>query len=100
MSTRVGREEVEHVAELARLQLSQEEMERFSSQLSRIVTYVEVVNAVDTTGIPGTTSMVADDVNVWREDEVRPSLSREQAVGNAPEVVDGLFRVPQVISDR
>ncbi len=100
MSTRVGREEVEHVAELARLQLSQEEMEQFSSQLSRIVTYVEAVNAVDTTGIPGTTSMVADDVNVWREDEVRPSLSREQAVGNAPEVVDGLFRVPQVISDR
>ena len=100
MSTRVGREEVEHVAELARLQLSQEEMEQFSSQLSRIVTYVEAVNAVDTTGIPGTTSMVADDVNVWREDEVRPSLSREQAVGNAPDVVDGLFRVPQIISDR
>ena len=101
MSTRVSREEVEHVGELARLQLSQEELEQFSSQLSRIVTYMEEVNAVDTTGVPGTTSMVADGgTNVWRDDEVRPSLSREQAVGNAPEAADGLFRVPQVISDR
>ncbi len=99
MSTQVSREEVEHVADLARLQLSQEELERFSDQLSRILTYVDEVNAVDTTGIPGTLSMVAGAANLWRDDEVRPSLSREQAVGNAPDAVDGLFRVPQVIGE-
>ncbi len=100
MSTHVSREEVEHVAELARLRLSQEELERFSGQLSRILTYVKDVNTVDTTDIPATASIVAGDANVLREDEVRPSLSLDQAVGNAPEAVDGLFHVPQVISDR
>ncbi len=100
MSTHVSREEVEHVAALARLRLSDEELERFSGQLSRILTYVQDVNGVDTTGIPGTMSMVASDANVLRDDEVRPSLSLEQAVGNAPETVDGLFHVPQVISER
>lgn len=100
MSTQVSREEVEHVAELARLRLSQEEVEQFSGQFSRILTYVEDMSAVDTTDIPETTSMAAGHVSVWRDDEVRPSLSQEQAVINAPEAVDGLFRVPQVISDR
>ncbi len=100
MSTNVNREDVEHVAELARLRLTPEELEQFSVQLSRILTYVEEVKAVDTTGVPATTSMVAGDANVWREDEVRPSLSREQAVGNAPEAADGLFRVPRIIRDR
>ena len=100
MSTHVNREEVEHVAELARLRLSQDELDQFSGQLSRIVAYVEAVNAVDTTGIPGTASMAAEDAGAWRDDEVRPSLSMDEAVGNAPDAVDGLFRVPQVISDR
>ncbi len=100
MSTQVSREEVEHVAELARLRLNQDELEQFSGQLSRILAYVEDVSAVDTTDIPGTTSMAADHVNVLRDDEVQPSLSLEQAVGNAPEAMDGLFRVPQIIGDR
>ncbi len=100
MSTHVSREEVEHVAGLARLQLSADELETFSGQISRILTYMEDLNAVETTGVSGTTSMAAGDVTAWRDDVVRPSLSREQAVGNAPDAVDGLFRVPQVISDR
>lgn len=92
--------QVEHVAELARLQLSREELERLSTQLSRILTYMEELNAADTGGVPGTTSVVAGDANVLREDEVEPSLSRDQALSNAPEAVDGLFQVPQIISDR
>ncbi len=92
--------QVEHVAELARLQLSHEELDRLSTQLSRILTYMEELNAADTGGIPGTTSVVAGDANVLREDEVQPSLSQDQALSNAPEAVDGLFRVPQIISDR
>lgn len=92
--------QVEHVAELARLQLSREELERLSTQLSRILTYMEELNAADTSGIPGTTSVVAGDANVLREDEVQPSLSQDQALSNAPEAVDGLFQVPQILSDR
>ena len=92
--------QVEHVAELARLQLSREELERLSTQLSRILTYMEELNAVDTAGIPGTTSVVAGEASVLREDEVQPSLSQDQALSNAPEAVDGLFQVPQIISDR
>ena len=92
--------QVEHVADLARLQLSREELERLSTQLSRILTYMEELNAVDTAGIPGTTSGVTGDANVLREDEVQPSLSPDQALRNAPVAVDGLFQVPKIISDR
>ena len=92
--------QVEHVAELARLQLSREELERLSTQLSRILTYMEELNAVDTAGVPGTASVAAGDANVLRADEVHPSLSQDQALRNAPDAVDGLFRVPQIISDR
>ena len=91
---------VEHVADLARLQLTREELERFSTQLSHILTYMEELNAIDTAGIPGTASVVASDATALREDEVQPSLSQEQALSNAPEAVDGLFQVPQIISDR
>lgn len=92
--------QVERVAELARLQVSPEELERLSTQLSRILTYMEELNAVDTVGVPVTTSVVAGDANVLREDEVQPSLSQDQALSNAPEAVDGFFQVPQIISDR
>ena len=92
--------QVEHVADLARLQLSREELERLSTQLSRILTYMEELNAVDTTGISPTTSVVVSDANVLREDEVRPSLPQENALSNAPDAVDGLFQVPHIISDQ
>ena len=61
---------------------------------------MEELNAIDTTGIRPTTSVVGDDSRVLRDDEVRPSLSQEQALRNAPEAVDGLFHVPQIITDR
>ncbi len=91
--------QVEHVADLARLQLSPDELERLSSQLSRILTYMEELNAVDTTGIPGTTSVIVGDANVLREDNVQPSLPQEHALRNAPDVADGLFQVPHIISE-
>ena len=92
--------QVEHVAALARLQLSREELERLSTQLSRILTYMEELNAVETTDVPGTTSVVAGDANVLRDDEVQSSLSPAQALRNAPDAVDGLFQVPHIISDQ
>ena len=100
MSITISQRDVERVADLARLQLSQEELARLSSQLSHILTYIEELNSVDTTGIRGTTAVVVSDANVLRDDEVRPSLSQAQALGNAPAVVDGLFQVPKIISDR
>ena len=92
--------QVEHVADLARLQLSQEELDRLRTQLSRILNYMEELNAVDTTGIPVTTSVVVGDVNVLREDESQPSLSQGHALRNAPDAVDGLFQVPHIISEQ
>ena len=92
--------QVEHVAELARLQLSREELERLSTQLSHILTYMEELNATETGGVAGTASVVAGEANVLRDDEVQPSLSQDQALSNAPEVVDGMFQVPQIIGDR
>jgi len=100
MSIQISQQDVEHVAELARFQLSGEELVRLSSQLSHILTYMEELNAVDTTGIRGTTSVVVSDANVLRDDEVRPSLSQAHALSNAPAAVDGLFQVPKIISDR
>ncbi len=100
MSITISQRDVERVADLARLQLSQEELARLSSQLSHILTYIEELNSVDTTGIRGTTAVVVSDANVLRDDEVRPSLSQAQALGNAPAAVDGLFQVPKIISDR
>ena len=100
MNVNISQEEVEHVAELARLQLTREESEQFTLQLSSILKYVEELNAVDTTGVCPTTSVVADDAGTLRDDEVRPSLSPEQALRNAPEAVDGFFHVPHIIRDR
>lgn len=100
MSMSIEMSQVEHVADLARLQLSREELERLRTQLSRILTYMEELNAVDTTGIPGTTSVAAGDANVLREDESQPSLSQGHALRNAPDAVDGLFQVPHIISEQ
>ena len=100
MNVSISQEEVEHVAELARLQLTREESAQFTLQLSRILKYVEELNAVDTTGVRPTTSVVAGEAGALRDDEVRPSLSQERALRNAPEAVDGFFHVPHVIRDR
>ncbi len=100
MAMSIEMSQVEHVADLARLQLSSEELARLSIQLSRILTYMEELNAVDTTGIPGTTSVVAGDANVLRDDEVQPSLPQGHALRNAPDAADGLFQVPHIISEQ
>lgn len=100
MNVSISQEEVEHVAELAKLQLTREESEQFTLQLSRILKYVEELNAVDTTGVRPTTSVVACDDGALRDDEVHPSLSQGRALRNAPEAVDGFFHVPHVIRDR
>jgi len=89
----ISRDEVLHVARLARLELSDEEVERFRGQLSAILEAVSKVQELDLADVPPT-SHPHDVVNVWREDEPRPSLPLEEAFANAPARRDDLFEVP------
>ena len=90
-------EEVRRVAALARLELSDAEVERMTGQLDAILSYVAKLDELDTTGVAETTHPQKV-VNAFREDEVRPSLPRERALANAPEQNGEAFVVPRVIS--
>lgn len=89
-------EEVEHIAELARLRLTDEEMARYAEQLSEILDYAARLQSVDTSGISPTARVITAG-NVLREDETRPGLSRQELLGNAPETEKGQFRVPPIL---
>lgn len=89
----ISRDDVLHVARLARLELSDAEVERFREQLSAILEAVSKVQELDLAEVPPT-SHPLDVVNVWREDEPRPSLSVEEALANAPDRDGSLFKVP------
>ena len=89
----IDRDQVLHVARLARLRLSDEELERMPAELSNILEHVERMNKLDLDGVEPT-SHVVELQNVLREDEPRPSLPREKALQGAPDVADGGFRVP------
>lgn len=89
----IDREQVLHVAKLARLRLSEEEVARMSEELSSILEHVERINELDLDGVEPT-SHVVDVENVLRPDEPRPCLSRERALENAPDATDEGFRVP------
>ena len=91
----ITRDEVLHVAKLARLELTEDEVGRFQEQLSAILEAVGKVSELDLEGVPPT-SHPLDLVNVLAEDEPRPSLPVEDALANAPDPVDGAFRVPAV----
>jgi len=87
---------VRHVARLARLRINDAEAALFASQLSMVLKYVEQLNEADTNGVLPTAHTLPVS-NVFREDEVRPSLSSDQALHNAPDRHDGFFRVPRVL---
>lgn len=89
-------EEVEHIAALARLELTAEEKERFRAQLSAILDYAASLQELDTAGIPPTSSVLPER-SVLRADEPRPGLTPEELLANAPRVDDGQFRVPPVL---
>lgn len=90
------REEVEHIAELARLTLTDEEIVRYSEQLSAILEYFASLQTLDTTDIPPTSSVLAAR-SVLRPDEPRPGLSKDDLLRNAPETEANQFRVPPVL---
>ena len=90
--------EVEHVAHLARLRLSAEELEKMRTDLSAILEHIDMLKEVDVSGV-APTAQVTDLFNVMREDEIRPSLSREDALANAPDQRDGMFRVKAIFEE-
>jgi aspartyl-tRNA(Asn)/glutamyl-tRNA(Gln) amidotransferase subunit C len=91
----ISREDVLHVAKLARLEIPEDQIEGVQAQLGAILEAVGKVSELDLSGVEPT-SHPLDLVNVWDEDEPVPSLSREEALSNAPDPVDGAFRVPAV----
>jgi aspartyl-tRNA(Asn)/glutamyl-tRNA(Gln) amidotransferase subunit C len=89
-------EEVEYIAELARLQLSKDEINRFREQLSDILDYAARLQSLDTLGIAPTSSVLPER-SVLRPDEVLPGLSIKELLSNAPDTEKGQFRVPPVL---
>ncbi len=95
---KITKKEVEHVALLARLRLTEEEKSAFLRQLDSILSYMDKLNELNTDGIEPTTHSMPIS-NPYRKDEVKPSLPREDALKNAPEKEDGFFRVPRIIEE-
>ena len=89
----IGRDQVLHVAKLARLRLSDDEIERMSSELSTILDHIEKINELELDDVEPTTHVVNLE-NVLRPDEPRRSWPRDQILGPAPDAGDGGFRVP------
>jgi aspartyl-tRNA(Asn)/glutamyl-tRNA(Gln) amidotransferase subunit C len=92
----ITREEIEHIAMLARLSLSEEEKDLFGPQLNGILGYMEKLNELDTKDIEPTSHVLSLN-NVMREDTPAPSLPREEALMNAPSSTDKFYRVPKII---
>jgi aspartyl-tRNA(Asn)/glutamyl-tRNA(Gln) amidotransferase subunit C len=93
----LGQDDVKRIAELPRLELTRDELALFTRQLGDILTYVEQIRALDTTGVAPTSQVLNRPVD--REDVPRPTLSRQELLGNAPDAAleSGLFKVPRVI---
>ena len=90
--------EVEHVAHLARLRLSADELEQMRTDLSAILDHIDMLKEVDVSDI-APTAQVTELFNVMREDAVRPSMPREDVLKNAPDQRDGMFRVKAIFEE-
>lgn len=93
---KLSREEVMQIAELAKLSLTEGEIAAYAEQLSAILEYASRLEQLDTADIPPTANVLPLQ-NVMREDTVRPSLPREQALANAADAIEGQFRVDAVL---
>ena len=88
-------QDVQHIANLARLELTQEELSRYRRQLSAILEYFQQIEKLDTEKVPPTASVSAGEAPL-RDDQIRPGLELDELLHNAPEIYDRLFRVPPV----
>ncbi|WP_072774827.1 Asp-tRNA(Asn)/Glu-tRNA(Gln) amidotransferase subunit GatC [Desulfitobacterium chlororespirans] len=93
---KISREEVEHVAFLARLALTEEELVTNTEQLNSILDYAAMLEKLNTDDIKPTAHAVPLH-NVLREDQVKPSMAREKVLANAPDAQDGFFKVPRIV---
>lgn len=94
----ISRNEVLHVARLARLALSEEEVERFRIQLEQILGYVDQIKEVDVSGVEAAFHTAGSEAGTaLRADEVQPPLPRHELMGNAPQEQEGFFKVPRVL---
>jgi aspartyl-tRNA(Asn)/glutamyl-tRNA(Gln) amidotransferase subunit C len=94
----LDRQAVDHVARLARLDLSPEERDKMQVELTHILEHAEKIQALDLDGVEPTSHAVPI-TNAMRPDEIKPSLTQEEALANAPAVEDGRFQVPRIIED-
>lgn len=93
---KLTREQVMNIAELAKLELTEDEIAQYGDQLSAILDYAAKLEALDTANIPPTATVLPLE-NIMREDVVRPSLERAEALANAPAALEGQFRVDAVM---
>src|SRR5262245_29788085 len=98
MAPRISRDDVAHVARLARLDLTPEEAERFAEQLGAVLEHADDVASLDLAGVPATAHPLPLE-NVLRDDLVRPSLDRDEVLSQAPAAESGLFKVPRILGE-
>ena len=92
----IERKDVEYVAWLARLDLDEEEIERFTGQLGQVLEHAEKIKSLDTGDVEPTSHAIPLK-NVMRDDTVRPCLSQEEALSGAPSSEEGYFKVPRIL---
>jgi len=98
VTDRISRDDVAHVARLARLHVDDEELERFTDQLADVLDHAADIAALDIGDVPPTAHPLPL-VNVLREDEVRPGLDHDEVLAQAPAAEDGRFRVPRILGE-
>jgi aspartyl-tRNA(Asn)/glutamyl-tRNA(Gln) amidotransferase subunit C len=98
MAAPISRADVAHVARLARLDLTEDELDRFTAQLAAVLEYASDVASLDTAGVPPTAHPL-ELLNVLHDDVAVPSLDRDEVLAMAPDAVDGRFRVPRILGE-
>ncbi|MDV2581734.1 Asp-tRNA(Asn)/Glu-tRNA(Gln) amidotransferase subunit GatC [Alkalibacillus haloalkaliphilus] len=94
--SKISKDQVKHVANLARLSITEQEAEKYSEQLSAIIDFSELLNELDTSNVEPTTH-VLEMKNIVRKDEPKEWISKDDALKNAPDQKDGQFRVPSIL---
>ena len=98
VSMAITEEQVKHVTKLSKLSFSEEELADFTNQLDKIIDMVELLEEVDTTGVPFT-SNVNESINVMREDVATPGMDRKELMRNVPESENGYIKVPAIMDN-
>ena len=95
-SKTISEKQVEHQAELARVELTAEEKQRYTKQLNTILEYFRILDEVETENVPPTLSILGQE-NVWRHDQPKPSLTVQKAVSNVPRMEKGFAKAPRIV---